>query len=477
MLDLIAEGLPPALAADGLRPSARQIETFGLHAARLDVREDAGRLAAALGAILAGLGIEPASSAERRRPDRAAVAPARGRAAQAVGHRGGGRHATRRARRRGGCSACSPGRSASTAASPLGPFVDLDDPRRRPTCSPCCCWPAGPAARPACTIVPLFETLERPRGGAAHPGRAVRAPRLPRAPRAGGGEQMVMIGYSDSNKDGGYLAANWALYRAQEAIARCMPRARRRAHALPRARRHRGARRRARRAAPSAPSRRAPCSGRFRVTEQGETIASRYADPELAHRHLEQIVSAVLLASGGRVRRRRCAARTGARPWTRWRRARARPTAGCVEGTPGFLEYWRAATPIDEISRLRLGSRPAARRARHAHAGARSAPSRGCSPGCRAASTCPGWYGLGAALRAGRSRSCCARCTRAGRSSAPSSTTRRCRCSRPTWASPRSTRSWCPTGRWPPRVFGRIEAASTQRTREAILDASPATPS
>ena len=115
--------------------------------------------------------------------------------------------------------------------------------------------------------------------------------------RQSGDEQMVMIGYSDSNKDGGYLAANWALYQAQERIAGvCGEHGVRltlfhgRGGTVARGG---GPANRAIRAQPPGTVR-----GRFRLTEQGEIIAARYANPDLAHRHLEQIVSAVLLASG-----------------------------------------------------------------------------------------------------------------------------------------------------------------------------------
>jgi phosphoenolpyruvate carboxylase len=135
--------------------------------------------------------------------------------------------------------------------------------------------------------------------------------------------------------------------------------------------------------------------GRFRLTEQGETIASRYADPALAHRHLEQIVSAVVLASSETSDRHTAPA---------WRSAMDTMAAtaqatyrGLVDGTPGFLEYWRAATPIDEISRLRLGSRPAARRgAALTRGNVRAIP--WVFSWMQSRFNLPGWYGLGAAL-------------------------------------------------------------------------------
>jgi len=108
--------------------------------------------------------------------------------------------------------------------------------------------------------------------------------------------QMVMIGYSDSNKDGGYLASNWALYQAQESVAGICQQHRIRLILF-----HGRGGTVARGGGPANRGIRAQppgsVNGRFRVTEQGEIIASRYANPELAKQHLEQIVHAVLLAS------------------------------------------------------------------------------------------------------------------------------------------------------------------------------------
>src|SRR5262245_63658881 len=107
---------------------------------------------------------------------------------------------------------------------------------------------------------------------------------------------MVMIGYSDSNKDGGYLAANWALYRAQELVAEVC-----REHGVSLTLCHARGGTVARGGGPANRAIRAQppgtVDGRFRMTEQGETIAASYFNTQLARRHLEQIVSAVLLAS------------------------------------------------------------------------------------------------------------------------------------------------------------------------------------
>jgi phosphoenolpyruvate carboxylase len=204
---------------------------------------------------------------------------------------------------------------------------------------------------------------------------------------------MVMIGYSDSNKDSGYLTANWALYRAQEAVARLC---RERGVSLTifhgrggSVARGGGPAGRAIRAQPPGTVR-----GRLRVTEQGETIASRYADPDLAHRHLEQIVSAVLLASAEAPGRAEPPAWRAA--MTAMADAALETYRGLVE-MPAFIDYWRAATPIDEIARLRLGSRPTARpRAALTRQGVRAIP--WVFSWMQSRFNLPGWFGLGAAL-------------------------------------------------------------------------------
>jgi phosphoenolpyruvate carboxylase len=136
--------------------------------------------------------------------------------------------------------------------------------------------------------------------------------------------------------------------------------------------------------------------GRLRVTQQGETLASNYASPDLAHRHLEQIVHAVLLASAPDDQ--------AATVMPMWRAALAAMSASaCAEyralvyATPGFADFWRAATPIDEISRLRIGSRPTARKG-----GELQIESLRAIPWVfswmQSRFNLPGWYGLGAGL-------------------------------------------------------------------------------
>jgi phosphoenolpyruvate carboxylase len=394
VVDLVAQGVPPALAGDRVRALEHQIEAFGLHAARLDIREDSGRLAAALGDILARLGLE-AGFAERDEPARAVVllrlladeAPKASEiSALALDELSA---ETWRLFRLLGRAQAIYGRGS------LGPFIIsmTRGPADLLTALLLARWAGGASGMP---IVPLFETLGD-LDAAPHTLEALFALPVYRAHLDScAGEQMVMIGYSDSNKDGGYLAANWALYRAQEAIAwTCRERGvgltlfHGRGGTVARGGGPAG---RAIRAQPPG-----TVEGRFRVTEQGETIASRYADPALAHRHVEQIVSAVLLASADDV--------DAVAPLDpAWREAMdvmaaaARETYhDLVERTPGFLEYWRAATPIEELSRLRLGSRPAVRRAGGlTRSAVRAIP--WVFSWMQSRFNLPGWYGLGTAL-------------------------------------------------------------------------------
>jgi phosphoenolpyruvate carboxylase len=207
-----------------------------------------------------------------------------------------------------------------------------------------------------------------------------------------------MIGYSDSNKDGGYLAANWALYQAQEEIARVC-REQKVGLTLFHGRggtvaRGGGPANRAIRAQPPG-----TIDGRFRLTEQGEIIAARYSNPFIAHRHLEQIVSAVLLASSPQPECQTVVQ-------SAWRAAMNEMAAAAqaayrqlVFETPGFIDYWRTVTPLDEIKRLLIGSRPAARAA-----GSESVEKIRAIPWVfswmQSRFNLPGWYGLGSGLLA-----------------------------------------------------------------------------
>jgi phosphoenolpyruvate carboxylase len=248
----------------------------------------------------------------------------------------------------------------------------------------------------AIDAVPLFETvadLERAPGVLA---RLFAIPAYREHVRRQG-IQEVMIGYSDSNKDAGFLAANWALYEAQEAMAaEC-----RRAGVELRLFHGRGTSiGRGGGPAGQAILAQPPGSlgGRMRMTEQGEALDNRYSDPDLAHRHLEQVVHAFL----------QCSARDSAGPPAalpeRYRTALA-AAAGAALGryrglleAEGFLAFFQEVTPIDEISRLDIGSRPARRQGDPSLANLRAIPWVFSWTQCRA--NLPGWFGLGTGLAA-----------------------------------------------------------------------------
>ena len=394
VLDLIDGAIPAVLANDGLRTLRTQLGTFGLHAMRLDVREDAGRLARALGGIFFALGIDQAFE-ERDEAGRAGVllrllADAAPKASE-ITVAAAGREESAEAWRLFRLLA----RTQSVyGGAPLGAFV-VSMTRGAADVLGVLLLARWACCAPGLPIAPLFETLADLE---AAPGVltelfSLSAYRAHLA--AAGGTQMVMIGYSDSNKDGGYLASGWALYQAQQTITRvCVE------HGIALTIFHGRGGTVARGGGPGGRAIRAQpegtVRGRFRLTEQGEVIASRYADPDLAHRHLEQIVSAVLLASVETPGR---AVAPGWRATMDEMAARSRDAYRGLIEAPGFLDYWYGATPIAEISRLRLGSRPAAR-----GAGTLSPKTVRAIPWVfswmQSRFNLPGWYGLGGALAA-----------------------------------------------------------------------------
>ena len=140
--------------------------------------------------------------------------------------------------------------------------------------------------------------------------------------------------------------------------------------------------------------------GRFKVTEQGEVIFARYGNPAIARRHLEQVMSAVVLASTPTVQRRVAAAARSFEGLAAGVSTAARAAYRALVETDGFEEWFARVSPIDELSRMRIGSRPARR------AGARSLDDLRAIPWVFAWSqmrlNLPGWYGLGSGLSAVR---------------------------------------------------------------------------
>jgi phosphoenolpyruvate carboxylase len=210
-------------------------------------------------------------------------------------------------------------------------------------------------------LVPLFETIEDLENSAKILGDLWSNVEYRRHLKHRGRVQEVMVGYSDSNKDGGYLAANWFLYRAQKEMSRvadeCGVKLRFFHGKGGTIDRGGGSSYRSLRAQPHAAH-----GGRLRITEQGEVISLKYSNPFIAQRNLEQLTSAVIAVQ--------CLPETGTPELMNWE-AQADRLAKfsfthyqrLVYETPEFGAYFWQATPIDLIEHLRLGSRPSRRAA------------------------------------------------------------------------------------------------------------------
>jgi phosphoenolpyruvate carboxylase len=247
----------------------------------------------------------------------------------------------------------------------------------------------------ALPVAPLFETLEDLQHAPRVLGDLFANRTYRRWLRGQGDHQHVMLGYSDSNKDAGYLAANWALYEAQEAVARVT-----REHGIRVTLFHGRGGSIARGGGPAAKAVLAQPvglrDGGIRITEQGEVLSTRYHDVDIAHRVLEQMAYGVILGSH--------AARSTSRPLHgAWAEAMQDMSAHSTQvyralvHDPEFLEFWQQATPIDEISDLKLGSRPTYRKE-----GPRTLADLRAIPWVfswmQSRFGLPGWFGLGSGL-------------------------------------------------------------------------------
>jgi len=265
-----------------------------------------------------------------------------------------------------------------------------------------------PGASPAVAdliVVPLFETIEDLRNAApilrdyfALPG--VRA-MVQRGAADGYGEQDVMLGYSDSNKDGGIFTSNWELYRAETALVKLFDELNAGGGKTIGLRMFHGRGGTVGRG--GGPSYQAILAqppgtvrGQIRLTEQGEVIGAKYANPEIGRRNLETLVAATLEAT--LLQPTREASPAFLKAAEALSRASMAAYRALVYDTPRFAEYFFGATPIREIAELNIGSRPASRKATGRIEDLRAIPW-GFSWGqCRL--TLPGWYGFGSAVHA-----------------------------------------------------------------------------
>ncbi len=242
-------------------------------------------------------------------------------------------------------------------------------------------------------IIPLMETIHDLEAAPRLLEEMLACPAYRAYLRRQGDTQTVMIGYSDSTKDGGYLTASWALYKAQSAL-----------HGV--ARDHgvrviffhgrggalgRGGGPAARSILSLPPE---SLAAGLRMTEQGEVLADRYGDRQIAYRHLEQVIWATLMAAG----------RPPAAASPAWTGAMEELSAAAMAAyrrladQVGFMEYFRQATPIEEIETLPIGSRPARRHGGGSLENLRAIP--WVFSWTQSRALLPAWYGIGTAFQA-----------------------------------------------------------------------------
>lgn len=244
-------------------------------------------------------------------------------------------------------------------------------------------------------VVPLFETIDDLQRGSAILESVLDLPVYRAMVTARDEHQEIMLGYSDSNKDGGYLAANWALYRAELDLVESARKTGIRLRLF-----HGRGGTVGRGGGPSYDAILAQppgaVKGSLRLTEQGEIIAAKYAEPRIAHRNLETLLAATLESTlldteglGGLAEDAYAVLDDLA--------ARAqRAYSELVHETPGFVEYFKASTPVSEIGALNIGSRPTSRKPTTAISDLRAIP--WVLAWSQSRVMLPGWYGTGTAF-------------------------------------------------------------------------------
>lgn len=394
--DVLVEAECEEVARTEVQPWLDQIATFGLHMACLDVRQHSGLYADVMAELWQAIGLvkpDEALSEERRcellvetLPIAANISPV-GLSDLTQETLQLFRVLRRSARRYGG--ACLGGHviSMTKNASDLltvlwlwtwSERVDGGRPEDEALHLP---------------VVPLFETIDDLVAAPEILGKAMSAEPYRKHVAACGDRQMIMIGYSDSTKDGGYLAAAWALQSAQITL-----------HELAKTEGvhltffHGRGGSLGRGGGPAAQSILSlppeTFDGSLRLTEQGEVLAERYDDPAIAHRHLEQVMWAVLIA----------ATTPPPKPTSAYREQMQRVADASLAGYrtlvthPKFTTFFRQATPIREIEGLAIGSRPAKRKKGDAIEDLRAIP--WVFSWTQSRCLLPAWYGLGIGLEA-----------------------------------------------------------------------------
>ena len=393
-----------ALIAPRLAPLQRAVQVFGFHLATLDLRQSSDQHQALIDELLRVARVEPAYAAlpEDERCALLSRLLRDARPLRVVGHRYGDLasselavfEAARDMHRAFGAAALRHYIISHTEA-----VSDLLEVLLLLKEVGLASGTLGDDLRSALIVVPLFETIGDLRQAAAIMRAFYAIPGVVTLMRASGGEQDVMLGYSDSNKDGGFFTSNWELYRAEVALVQLFDQLRAE-HGLALRMFHGRGGTVGRGGGPSYDAILAQppgtVRGQIRLTEQGEVIASKYANPEIGLRNLETLVAATLEAT--LLHPTRPAPPSFLDAADAISRASMAAYRALVYETPGFTDYFFAATPIREIAELNIGSRPASRKASRAIEDLRAIPW-GFSWGqCRVA--LPGWYGFGSGVMA-----------------------------------------------------------------------------
>lgn len=377
-----------------------RVELFGFHLAELEIRQDAARHRAALAelfALVGRTGYEDLGKEERERwlrerihdgvfaPLLVALSPQTREVIETF-------EVMATIQRLNGERACQTVIVSMTSepADVLGTLVLARE-------AGLCDWLGEQQARSRIDVVPLFEQMRELEECGALLAHLLQLPEYRAIVRARKDQQEIMLGYSDSTKDGGYTAANWRIYQAEENLSRVAGAAGvslrlfyGRGGAIGRGGGPMGRAIQAR-----APAARSPS---LKVTEQGEVIFARYSDPAIALRHWEQMTHALLLSALNEVepplpeRWRGLMDQLAQRAQLEYERF--------VKGTPEVATFFLAATPFPELASLNLASRPVARQKGEAQSiqfgDLRAIPWVFSWTQCRV--NLPGWYGLGCAL-------------------------------------------------------------------------------
>ncbi|MFZ5524176.1 MAG: phosphoenolpyruvate carboxylase [Pseudomonadota bacterium] len=244
-------------------------------------------------------------------------------------------------------------------------------------------------------IIPLFETIEDLRGCGTIMDELFSIPYYRKLLSSRGNTQEVMLGYSDSNKDGGYLTANWELYKAEVILVKVFAK-----HGIELRLFHGRGGTVGRGGGPSYDAILAQppgsVNGQIRITEQGEVISSKYSNPEIGRRNLETLIAATMEATllhhhgddSTMPEYHRIMEALSLDAFSSYRRL--------VYETPGFNDFFFSATPIREIAELNIGSRPSSRKASDRIEDLRAIPwvfSWGLTR-----TLLPGWFGFGSAV-------------------------------------------------------------------------------